>query len=356
VPTLLADTWPKLEALPRIALADLPTRVVHLERTSRHLACDVWCKRDDETSRRYGGNKVRKLEWLLGDARARRAEVLVTSGASGSHHCLATTLFGTDAGFEVHLVLAPQPWTAHVEDDLRADLALNAHVHPVGSFAGIATKSALLLARMRVGRRRPYLIVPGGSSAVGALGYVEAGLELARQIGRGEVPEPDAIYVALGTAGTVAGMAVGLAAAGITAEVVGVRVTDKIVANRVVLRTLVKRVVSRLRKVSPRFPDVARDALARVRLDDGEFGAGYGRTTPAADRAVELAAQDGLAVEITYTAKAFAALVRDATGPRAGKRLLFWHTLSSADLTELLATAPPVPDRLATLMTRGASR
>ena len=347
---LLDERWPRLSALPRIALAELPTRVVRLEAVSQSVGADVWCKRDDETSPRYGGNKVRKLEFLLGAARAKGARILITSGASGSHHCLATTMFGTANGFEVHLVLAPQPRTPHVEQNLRCDLALGAHVHPVRTFAGVATKSAELAARFEVTRRHPYVIVPGGSSAVGALGYVEAGLELASQIERGLVPEPDAIYVALGTAGTVAGAAVGLAAAGVTAAIVGVRVTDKIVANRMILRAITKRVVARLRKLDTRFPDVTRDALARVRIDDAEFGPGYGHSTPASTHAVELAHEDGLHVETTYTAKALAAVVRDAGGPRAGKRLLFWHTLSGANLAPILRDAPPIPERLARLM------
>jgi len=340
---LLVERWEGLARLPWIELADLPTKAHALSAISDAAGVPVWCKRDDLTARLYGGNKIRKLEWLLGDARSRGRDTLVTTGAFGSHHVLATALCGRSAGFEVHAVLFPQPWTQHVEDQLRADLAAGGVLHRARSYAEVAARMAWIATRLRMQRKRAYVMGPGGSSPVGALGYVEAGLELAQQIDHGGLPEPDAIYVAAGSGGTSAGLAVGLAAAGVGARVVAVRVTDRIAINRTVLAQLVRRTVRLLRKHDPRFPPVARDALSRIAIDGSHAGPGYGAATPEGDEATQPAARDGLVLDPTYTAKALAALIADA---RAGttRRPLFLHTLSSAPMAPLLAGAPPAPD------------
>src|SRR5687767_13083589 len=178
----MADRWSGLAALKRVEVAQLPTRVQQLRATTLASSHAAWCKRDDLTSAVYGGNKVRKLEFLIGDALARGDDTIITTGAAGSHHVLATTLFARQHGLAVHAVLVPQPWTGHVEENLRCDLAAGAVVHPVKSFARVGPKMLALAARLRLRGRKPYLVGPGGSSPVGALGYVEAGIELARQI------------------------------------------------------------------------------------------------------------------------------------------------------------------------------
>ena len=183
----------------------------------------------------------------------------------------------------------------------------------------------------------------GGSSVVGALGFVEAGLEVAAQIANGECPEPDAIYVPLGSGGTAAGLAVGLAAAGLTTEVVAVRVTPLVVCNRATVSALVVGILRHLRSLEISFPAVRRAALSQLRIDGSFFGAGYGERDPAAERAAEWAERSGLHVDPTYTSKSLAALMRDAESSRQGQKLLFWLTLSGADLTERIADAPPLP-------------
>src|SRR5690606_27778358 len=105
-----------------VRLTELPTPVEPLPALSRWAGAELWIKRDDRTAARYGGNKVRKLEYVLGEAFAKEADTLVTSGAAGSHHALATALFGAEQGFAVHVVLMPQRYSAHVEEQLRAVL------------------------------------------------------------------------------------------------------------------------------------------------------------------------------------------------------------------------------------------
>lgn len=338
--TTLAERWKGLAALPRIAIATLPTPVERLAQVSESTSAEVWVKRDDLTSPTYGGNKVRKLEYLLGDARAKGADTLITVGAVGSHHVLATALFGAREGFDVHAVLGPQPAGPQVLDYARCDLAAGATLHPVPSFALVPLAVHALALRLRMQGRTPYLIPGGGSSRVGALGYVEAGVELATQLEARALPEPRAIHLALGTGGTVAGAAVGLAACGVTAEIVAVRVTDPALANKVALSHLIHQVVADLRARDERFPDIAHLALSRIRIEARELGSGYGVPTDNARFADGLARVDGIALETTYTAKTLAGLVRDAATRPPRTPLLYWHTLSSADLAPLLARAP----------------
>jgi 1-aminocyclopropane-1-carboxylate deaminase/D-cysteine desulfhydrase-like pyridoxal-dependent ACC family enzyme len=271
----------------------------------------------------YGGNKVRKLEHLLEDARARGAKRLVTVGAVGSHHVLATTYFGREAGFQIEAVLVPQPRTEHVIEVLRADLGLGLKPFPVGSWAAVPWA---VLARVVAGST---LVPLGGSSVVGTMGYVDAGRELATQVQQGALPEPDVCVVALGSGGTAAGLAVGFALAGLRTRVVGVCVSAPPWALRASARHLARACGRR-----------AGIAGARVETDDRFLGAGYGCRTQQGDEATELArTHAGLTLDPTYTAKAFASALWFVRARRA-HTVLYWHTLSSAPMHRLLEGAP----------------
>lgn len=347
--TLLASRWSELAQLPHVNLGNFPTPVERLAEVSKAAGCDVWIKRDDLTGAAYGGNKVRKLEYLLADARARNADTIVTIGAVGSHHVLATTTYGKSLGFDVHAFVGPQPYSEHALESAQCDLALGGVLHPVRTYAVLPAAMGVLRAKHFFEKRSVYSIPPGGSNAVGAIGYVEAGLELAEQITRRELPEPAAIYVALGTGSTVAGLAIGLAAAGLTTKVVGVRVAMAVAANKRRLGALMRETVALLRGFDSRFPDVAKSALSHVSVETRQFGKGYGVATEEGESAKTLAAHDGIELETTYTAKTLAALLKDAaTSPGGGTRL-YYHTLSSSDLSGLLARAPALPAAVASL-------
>lgn len=314
----------------------------------------VWVKRDDLTAPQYGGNKVRKLEFLLGRARALGADTLVTVGGVGSHHVFATAFYGREHGFTTHAVLMPQPYDAHVEDMLRADLAVGAQLYPAQSVSQVLREVAVLATKLRLRGLRPYVIPLGGSNVWGTLGYVNAGLELARQIDAGECPDPDAVYVACGSCATAAGIALGLAAGGVCTKVMAVRTTDRLLANSLQLKRLVYKAEHLLRSIEPRFPHVARRAFHSIELDHMEFGKGYGRPTPSSEAATHLAATEGITLGHTYTGKALASLLRDAESERHGQKLLFWNTLSSAPMEPFLTDAPEAPEEFVRLMTLDA--
>jgi 1-aminocyclopropane-1-carboxylate deaminase/D-cysteine desulfhydrase-like pyridoxal-dependent ACC family enzyme len=348
--TILSDRWSGLRKVPHVPLTELPTPVEHVPGLSERAGAEIWIKRDDRTAHRYGGNKVRKLEYLLGEAFAQEADTLITAGAAGSHHVLATALFGAEQGFAVHGVLVPQRFSAHVEEQVRAMLAAGAEIHPLRFGATAVAAIPALAARLRLRGRRPYVIPPGGSNLAGTLGYVEAGLELARQMEAGVLPEPDAVFVALGSGGTAAGLAVGLAAAGVTSRVVGVRVVPLPFANRATLGRLIGGVVHHLRALDERFPDVAAVARAQLVIDHDEIGEGYGEPSASGESAARLARERaGLELEPTYTAKALASALRQARDRLAGRRILYLHTLSSADLGPAIHGGPPLPRSLTRL-------
>jgi D-cysteine desulfhydrase len=323
----------RLRELAWVPVADVPTPVERLSRLSRHLGVQVWCKRDDQTGLLYGGNKVRKLEWLLGDAARQRAQAIVTMGARGSHHVLATSIYGTQLGFEVHAVMTPQPSTPHVEENFERVRALGTVVHEASSYRHAPW--VLLSSRARLAARgaRTYWVPPGGSSPRGALGYVEAGLEIAAQIQAGEMPKPAAIFVTLGSGGTVAGLAVGLALRGLHVPIHAVRVVDAWMSSATRLRWLVYRVVGLLRRHDPSWPAVSYAANQLVQIDGEQLGAGYGVGTRASDRALEVCArEESLLLDTTYTAKTMASLMVHAPQMQ-NKTVLYWHTLSHPPAT-----------------------
>ncbi len=300
------------DLVPFVPLADgLPTPV-------DRVADRLWVQRDDLSDGRYGGNKVRKLEHLLAIAARRRGTVL-TAGAIGSHHVVATAVHARQLGLEVEAVRFDQPMTDHV-----AAMAAKAEALGVTSvMAPSSTAMPFVLAQRwsRLARRGGTLITPGGSTPVGVLGYVGAGLELADRFAAEGWDEPDDVVVALGSGGSSVGLSVGVALAGWRhATVVAVRVADRIVTNGPVLRGIETGVRSLLALGGGLPPP------ARWTIDGRWFGPGYGHPTAEGTAAAERAAGLGLRSEPTYTAKALAAAFERLD---AGRRVVFLQTLSA---------------------------
>ena len=356
---------PSPSSLPS-GLGTYPTPVSRLAAVERTFGAapdvELWCKHDDVTSPLYGGNKVRKLEHLLVEAQGKSARRIVTIGAVGSHHVLATTLYGKRAGFEVEAVLAPQPRTPHVEEVVRIVSSLGLRAFPVASYAAVPFAIAR---RLRRGDRgTAYFVPPGGSSVTGSLGYVDAAFELAEQIGRGELPRPRTVVVALGSGGTVAGLLVGFLRAGLLTpsstapaiELLAAQVVDPPLASAPATLALALALCRRLGEPLGR-ATIATLSRA-LRVVRSQLGAGYGHPTEAGQRATALALADGLTLDATYTAKAFAAALDEVRargaatetgGTRGGSRpppsgpVLYWHTLSApAPFESLLSQAPPL--------------
>jgi 1-aminocyclopropane-1-carboxylate deaminase/D-cysteine desulfhydrase-like pyridoxal-dependent ACC family enzyme len=326
---------PERLPLPRVLLGAWPTPVERLDALST-AASTLWVKHDDASHALYGGNKVRKLEYLIGEARARGASRILTIGAAGSHHVLATVLHGRNAGLRVAAVLVAQPVTPGVTNNLRAGLAAGLEPYPAESYAGVPRAVA------RAWKRGDYLVPPGGSSVAGSAGYIDAAAEIAEAVRTRSIPDPDAIVVALGSGGTAAGLLVGAIQHGLRATIVGVHVVDPAVTSTASAMLLARRLAARV--------GVPTTGLTRrFETDSSKLGKGYGHETVWGDRAIERAARCGLRLDATYTAKAFAhalELVEKGTY----RNVLYVHTLSSAPMEALLEGAPDLPDDLRALV------
>jgi D-cysteine desulfhydrase len=334
----IVDRYPLLANLPYVALGTLPTPVEQLHLGAPGLP-ELFVKRDDLTSALYGGNKVRKLEFLLGAALAENRRAVVTFGAYGSNHALATAVHARELGLEPHVILSPQAPGPFAAATLLAHAKLGTVIHPVDGWDGAREA---VTAKQQLAQRDgidPLIIPMGGTSALGAIGYVNAALEL-----MGQTAAPDVVYVAGGTLGTAVGLAIGFAAAGAPTRVVAVRVTPGEVANEAFAEKIAAETVELLHDTDPTFP-VLSPADLKLTLRHDWFEPGYGVVTPATTLAVVTAKNAGVKLETTYTGKAFAAMLADAEAGLLGdQRVLFWDTYNSAPMlapgpVELL---PPV--------------
>lgn len=322
-----------------LRFAHTPTPVRRLEALCRD-DFDLWLKDDGASHPLYGGNKVRKLEYILAHALGRGAKRLVTSGAAGSHQVLATALFGRQNGLPVIAVVCPQRRTPHAESMLRATVGSGAQLVPVGSQPMVGVQTA------RVLRRGDYLVPPGASNVVGTLGYVAAVRELVAQIRQGEVPDPDVIVVPLGSGGTAAGLLAGVAREGLRARVVAVEVATHPRLGRAMVLTLAYAALRRDGGAA------SLSALSRRLEVDGDYlGAGYGEPTSAGARAMEDALGLGVVLDPTYTAKTFARVLQEAGRSHASGKWIYWHTLSTAPLSPLLGdSAASLPAKIGSLL------
>jgi D-cysteine desulfhydrase len=319
------------DRIPHLALGSFPTPLQRVEVAGR----SILVKRDDLCADSYAGNKLRKLEFLLGAAGAAGARHLVTAGATGSHHAFATAYHGARQGMTSSLVLFPQRVTPHVREMLLLMQGTGAELRWVRRMEGVPL--GMWRARLAHRSRGAAVIPPGGSSAAGSLGYVSAGLELAAQL-QASGDRPSVIHLAAGTLGTAAGMAVGLCWGGVPLPVVATRITSRLVTNERVLSGLVRDTLALLTAAGAQPPPAAA-VLPLLRLGHDQLGTGYGHGTPAGEEATRHFAAAGLVLDPTYTAKAAAALLADA-----GAELpLFWQTLSAVTPRELEGDAAALP-------------
>lgn len=332
----LFKVCPKLgESIPWTALGNYPSPVEKLSNLGRVLRADeIWIKRDDVLSSICGGNKVRKLEFILADARTRGAKTLITVGGLGSNHALALAAHSRNHGFKSVLVLFNQPETRQVRKNLILDSYFGAEMHYADSYIKLPLITARELFNHLIYGDKPLYVSAGGTTPLSTLGYVNAAFELKEQIERGEMPKPDCIFVPAGTGGTMAGLILGGVLSGLNTKIIGVNVSTKLIANRLMVSRLVRRTFNLMKKYSPNMPRLPSEPDI-VLLDD-YIGKGYGHATQRANEAVKIAAlEEGLQIEETYTGKTFAAFL-DFIRTHNKRVCLFWHTFNSVDFSEII--------------------
>ncbi|HNR30135.1 MAG TPA: pyridoxal-phosphate dependent enzyme [Candidatus Hydrogenedentes bacterium] len=333
----LFELYPGLrQSLPYVALADLPTPIEPLARLGAAIgAPNLYVKRDDLSASLYGGNKVRKLEFLLGRALRDGRKCVMTFGAAGSNHALATALYARQAGLRSISMLVPQPNARSVGRNLLLSHAAEAELHHHGGMVQVVLPSVYHY--LRHGLRDgvlPMIIPPGGTTPLGMAGFVAAAFELKRQVDAGAMPAPDRLYAASGTMGTVIGLLLGLVAAGLDTRVVAVRVTQPQFTSMRKARRFFAATNRLLHRADPSFP-LLPFPEDRLEMRHEFYGEAYGQYTEAGMRAVRMAREtEDLKLEGTYTGKTFAAILVDAAAGRLRDRTaLFWNTYNSRDFS-----------------------
>lgn len=313
--------------LPRITLGNWPTPIEPLP-----LRADLFVKREDLSASNYGGNKIRCLEPVLGHLAERGTMRAWATGAWGSNQALATAIHGARHGFEIGALLFPQPPSRAAADNLRALLATDATLRLLPTIAWFPIGYA------RLALERSTVIAPGAATPRGALGHLNAALEVAQAVDSGDVPPLRHVVLPVGSTCTTAGLLLGFAIAARLGLgnarpplIHAVRVTPWPVTARWRITRLAKRAAALLHRLGG--ADLTADDLgARLRTVGGFLGRGYGHSTAAgrdADR--RFLEADGPHLDTTYAGKAGAALLSQLDhldGPT-----LFWSTKS--------ATLPP---------------
>ncbi|WP_432798624.1 D-cysteine desulfhydrase family protein [Poriferisphaera sp. WC338] len=323
----------KINELARVRFADLPTAVEPLVELSGALkGPDIWVKRDDQTGLAMGGNKTRKLEFLIAEAMRQGATCVITAGAAQSNHCRQTAAAATKAGLGCHLVLVgSKPEKSN--GNLLLDELLGATVH----WCTREERPSLMVSleeELKAKGEKPYVIPVGGSNEVGAIGYVVAMQELWGQLaGMNDdwADGPTHIVFATGSGGTQAGLVLGAKIVGYEGEMIGVNVS-KGGGDGPSFEEQMSEIANRCAEMI--------GAEARTTADDFEvnqdyLGEGYGIVTDAERESISLLARlEGLLVCPVYSGRAMAGLLDMARKGRfkKGDRVLFWHTGGSPAL------------------------
>lgn len=317
----LFDWAPQLrERLPWQALASLPTPVEALP-----MAPNAWIKRDDISHPEYGGNKIRKLEFIVAEALAQGANRIITFGATGTNHGVATAMMCQRVGLACEILLFDQPDSATVRRNQQMMRHYGATLHYCGSLAATVARFYLHPGRLR---RNSYFLFAGGSNVAGTLGFVNAAMEIRDQIHSKQLPQISHIVCPVGSSATLAGLTLGFQWLRMPVQVVGVRVAPSHLGPFAACTTdSVARLMRQTHRVTQQLTGRSLPEPDAPLLLDEYFGVGYGEASPAGCAAQRAFAQAGFTLEQTYSAKA-AACFLDVVA-REVTPVLFWHTFNS---------------------------
>lgn len=329
------------------SLGSFPTPIYYLAEMSKELpSISLYCKQDglsggldEQGNRLFGGNKVRKLEFLLADALRQDARVVLTFGCVGSNHAVATAAYAKKLGLGCICMLKRQP-NSYVA---RRNLALMDYYgaklkyYPTVSLRAAGTISTVVDYKQEQGEI-PYIIPTGGSWPLGIIGFVNAAFELKEQIDAGFMPEPDYIYVAAGSLGTATGLILGCKAAGLKSRVIAVAVEvasiDYFEEN---IRRLFYETNKMLHEAAPAFPlfELEQDD---IKISYTSMGQGYALFTQDAIGAMQqLKETEHIIIDGTYAGKAFDGLLKDyCAGKLANSVVLFWNTYCADEYAHIL--------------------
>ncbi len=321
-----------LEQFPSLSMSILPTPIQKLEFLSRKYTCNIYCKRDDLTGFAFGGNKIRKLDYLLMDALKKKCDSIVTNGSNQSNWCRMTATAGATNMLETHLVLAgkkPDKSTAN----LLLDELVGAHIHHVDTDDDDVLEKVCkeLVDKLKKQGRHPYYMSVGGSNSIGALGYIKAFQEILEYSNRSGI-QFSRIYLASGSVGTQAGLVTGQLLSGWDGLITGINVSRSKSEQEKKVKIIVEDTL--------RLLDVRIDQSIvnkRVLCNDNYLGEGYRKNTESAKQAIELfARKEGIFLDEVYTGKAAAGLIDHLEKAliSSEENVLFIHTGGNVQLFE----------------------
>lgn len=345
---ILFDVYPNLEGkVPWISiLTGIPSDVNRLTKLENYLKLkdgEIYIKRDDKDHSIYGGNKLRKFEFIFGEVLKQKKKGIITLGGLGTNHGAACAIVAKELDLKCELFLSLQPLSWHVQRSLLLYNYFGAKLHFTKKFELGVLKSILF----RMVHPKYYLMSIGGSpifgigTPLGSVGFINGIFELKNQIDEGILPEPDIIFVAAGSTGTAAGLTAGCKLLGLKTKVYPVNVSRDIVVNPKNLIRIANKSIKYLRKRDKSIPDVQVNE-ADFDMIKGYLGSNYGVKTVKGQKAVDLVYELegkklGFKLETTYTGKAMAAMLEFLEKEEnKSKKVLYWNTYNSNDLDTYL--------------------
>lgn len=323
-----------LDTMPRAALGFFPTPFYKLDHLSAKLGVNLYMKRDDFTGMNlFGGNKIRKLQYLIGDAAAKGCEYVFTFGATQSNHAMQTVSACRRCGLKpiLYLVAIVEPDEKDLRSNLLLDKIMGAEIHIVNMLPGeeedAADERAVRMAREHMKRleaegHRCYEVPMGGASPVGSVGFIEGYVEFVEQTLAMDL-HPDYVFHGTGTGGTMAGLAAGKVLTESDARIISINVSHKDEGYPARTADLANESLALIGA------DVTVDAARDIHTDLNYYLPGYEIPNPAASEAIRLLAEEeGLFVDPVYTGKALAGMldyIRSGRVPQ-GSNVVFWHT------------------------------
>ncbi len=335
----MTSHWPLFRAFPALATALQPVALTATPTPVQALPAfgpQAWIKRDDLSHAVYGGNKLRKLEFVLGEMRQKKVREVITLGATGTNAGIAASMICAEENIPCTIITFPQPDSPTVQANQRWMQHFGARFDHRASLWQAVLRYYLHPARLKADS---YFLFAGCSNPVSVFGYINAAFELREQIDAGLCPEPREIIVAVSSVSTLAGLTLGIALAGLDATVTGIRVGPEMlgpfaVCTPAVAEKMEKHALQVMRGCG--ITGLPKQAPAATLIGD-YFGAGYGHGTNEAKAAIAAFAGAGIPLEGTYSGKsaaAFLATLETATAP-----VLFWNTFNSRPFPTTAANA-----------------
>jgi len=337
----LFDTYPQLkQKIAHKTLGDFPTPIEKLSTLEKELEINnLYIKSDNLSSRLFGGNKVRKLEFLLADALSLGATGILTYGFAGSNFVCATAVHAKQCNLDCFCMLLPQRNTQYLQRNLLIgnQYTANQYLCHTPAQREVHTHRVNEQYRRKTGKNL-YFIPSGGSNEVGTLGFVNAAFELKEQIKLGLMPEPDYIYIALGSCGSAAGLMLGLYTAGLKTKVIPICVEPREEPSKE------QKVISLFTQANKLLHDADHSfPLFTITEDDFSInydfvGDGYAHITDHAKEAIQMLWEtEDIKLDGTYAGKAFAGMISDIKKHNMkDKIILFWNTFCSGAFSEII--------------------